>query len=213
MATTVAASARALVTLAEATLSISGSDTVITPTDQMKDNIQRTINYVSELFESRVGRKLIKKNITEYWNGGFHSHFTKFNPVWAYKTSTDKVLLHDTEYSFVSGDVEFKVTNTDDDTVLSSDDYMIDPDTGEFISDYTLAYGHRLWKVEYTTGYWASSTEVSELWKEQALTAIRYLYDKNISTFSREGESIPNYPKNLPHSVEQFLNDQRCVRV
>jgi len=208
----VIASARALVTLTEAEVSISGSDIAITTSDQMKDNIQRTINYVSELFETRLGRKLIKKNITEYWNGGFNHKFTKYSPVWAYKTSGNKVLIHDNEYDFVTGDIEFTVTNMDDNTVLSTDDYGIDPDTGEFMCDYTLAFDYRLWKVQYTTGYWVSSATVSELWKEQALTAIRYLYDKNISVFSREGESIPNYPKNLPHSVEQFLNEQRCVR-
>ena len=199
MARIVTASARALVTLAEAELSISGSDTAITTSDQMKDNIQRAINYVSELFESRIGRKLIKKNITEYWNGGFGRKFTKHSPVWAYKTTGNKVLIHDNEYDFVTGDVEFRITNTDDNTALSTDDYMIDPDTGEFLSDYTLAYDHRLWKVEYTTGFWVSSATVSELWKEQALAAIRYLYDKNISVFSREGEAMPNYPKNIIH--------------
>jgi len=210
MARTVTASDRALVTLDEAILSISANDTVTTD-DQLKDNIQRLINYVSELFEMKTGRFLRKKNITEYWNGGFSCTFTKYAPVWAYLDDSDKVLLHDNEYDFESGDIEFTVIDTDIDTALTTDDYVINPDTGEVLFDYILAYDKRLWKVQYTTGFWKDETEVSEKWKEAALTAIRHLYSKDVTVWGGD-DTQPNYPKMLPHIVEKFLNGQKAYK-
>jgi len=211
MARIVTPSPRALVTLEEAEIFISPNDT-LTLDDKAKDSLQRIINQVSESFESKTNRFLIKKNITEYWDGGFPSKITKYAPVWSYKDSSDKVYIYDNEYDFLVGDIEFNIVDTDDDTTISLDDYSVDPDSGITRFDFRLVWDMRRYKIQYTTGFWADSTEVPEMWKQMCLTAVDYYFDKDVALWARESEGAVIYPRNLPINVEIFLKEQGAVR-
>jgi hypothetical protein len=209
MAITVTIDTRALVSANEAYAFLSANSEE-TFDDVQKDQIIREINYVSRRFESVTKRFIIKKNITEFWDGGRCKENTLFAPVWA-NADSSKVLLGQDEYDVEVGDIEFKITDTSDDTVFDSDNYSIDNDTGLVRFDSLLCFGKRRWKTQYTTGYYVDTSTVDSQWKEQALAAISWRYANYQAMFTSDGDS-PTGVRELPFDVKLWLESQVDLR-
>lgn len=215
MAETVAVIARALVTQAKA-LDFIFPDGHTDIDDTLKDQLNRAINFVSEEFEKEIGRPIIKKNIKEYWNGGSDVFHVKHFPVWAYEDDDNAgyVLLGDDLIAY-DGETDqlFQITDTDDDSLIDSDYFTVDQDTGVVNLDYMPVFERRRYKVEYTAGYFLNTAGVNNTWEQMALMAVKAYYDKETASYTRStGEGLI-FPRQWPAQVQEFLAGNRKYNV
>lgn len=167
------------------------------------DLVEKLINHASWRANKEADRRLVRKNYTgtnaEYYNGdGSQILLTRNFPI-----NSISAIYIDVSRSWGS------------DTLVDSDNYVIDPETQSkivFIGT-TLAVGVRVVKLEYNAGY----TPVPWDLREAVLELVMYWYkektDKRVGVASRgiEGRT-QSFTHKVPKDIlNQFWNYRRIT--
>lgn len=205
---------RAIVTLDEAKNYIS-SEEIPDFSNTQEDEIQRIINWVSNQFEKTCGILIKKKNISMYKNGiSAGDVFLPYMPVWAYDEG-GSVLISGNSYDYSDAtDILFRIYDTEDEEYLVNDeDWFVNQETGAVTFYSSYDWGIRRYRFEFTAGLFADTDSVSDEWKEMALMAVNFIWNKEQASFTRAVEGVALYPRTLPPAVSVFLDQKKRQRI
>lgn len=165
------------------------------PSDDQKEALHMLINGVSGLFESMIQRPIIKREVTDVFDGGSRTYFLD---------------------SFPASDLVVEV----DGEAMNTDRVDLYPQIGKVVLSVTPRTARRNVHMTYTAGFGEQErnaggdliqVDVGVEWQMHALKTINYLFNKDLAHFARAAEGAAIYPSDFPPGVKNFLKAKRRV--